>query len=314
LTCYSPLKAHYAPEKKANGKREILWNQEGNKLLEQVTLPCGQCLGCRLDRSRMWAVRCVKEADLHEENCFITLTYDDKNLPEGRTLIKKDFQDFMKRLRKKISPRKVRYYMCGEYGSKFGRPHYHAILFGYNFPDLVPVERSNPYQSEQLYSSSILERTWQKGFVSVGAVTLESAAYVARYIMKKITGEMEDEHYWYFDRDTGEIYDRTPEYQACSRRPGIAHDWFLQFGSELYPDDFITHKGKDKKISKIKVPRYFDKMFELISPGEYEEVKQKRKEKAEKYKDENTPERLSVRQKVKWAQIKNLKRNTFQRT
>lgn len=313
MTCYEPLTAWEEEGKTPRGKR-VLNFSETSKSLKPIKIACGQCLGCRLDYSRAWAVRCVKEAELHDENCFITLTYDDENLPEGPTLIKRDFQLFMKKLRKEISPQRVRFYMCGEYGEKYGRPHYHAVLFGYDFPDKEPIGRSNQYGKnlDQLYSSAMLQNIWKKGFVSVGAVTFESAAYVARYVMKKVTGEKADQHYKKIGTDNQTIIDAIPEYTTCSRRPGIAADWFEQYGkNECYPSDTITYR-KGQKIVEVKIPKYFDTLFELYSPTEMEEVKNKRVEKAKKYSKDTTPERLNVRQKVKAAQIRDLKRNKLE--
>ena len=151
-------------------------------------VPCGQCIGCRLERSRQWAIRCVHEASLHTDNCFITLTYSPDCLPSDGSLNHDDFQKFFKRLRKHIAPKKIRYYMCGEYGedlqqpSKLGRPHFHACLFGLDFDDKqLYIVRDDV----KLYTSATLEKIWGKGFVTIGDVTFESAAYVARYIAKK---------------------------------------------------------------------------------------------------------------------------------
>lgn len=306
MTCYHPIEGKYAPWRNSSGKRPIIFNQTGNKLLETVKVPCGQCIGCRLDKSRAWAIRVVKEASLHEDNCFITLTYNDENLPENGSLVKEHFTKFMKRLRKKLSPRKIRYYMCGEYGTKYGRPHYHAVIFNYDFPDKEEIERHNQYRQDlpKLYTSTILSETWGKGYVSIGEVTLDSAAYIARYCTKKITGEAEHENYFNFDIETGEIKERLQEYQTMSRRPGIAADWFDKYGKEeIQVGDYITEKGK-----KIKVPRYFQDRLEQQDPEAYEVYREKRIEIGKKYSDDNTPERLSQRQKCLWAKIRNLKR------
>ena len=135
MTCYHPLTAYWAISK--NGDRSITFDI--NKSCGSgavIKLPCGQCVGCRLERSRQWAVRCMHEASLYKRNCFITLTYSNEYLPPNMSLVKSDFQKFMKRLRKRCGS-SVRYYYCGEYGENFGRPHYHAILFGFDFKDKV---------------------------------------------------------------------------------------------------------------------------------------------------------------------------------
>ena len=150
---------------------------------------------------------------MHEENSFVTLTYSDEHLPDGGRLVLDDFQRFFKRLRKRVGV-PVRYYHCGEYGETFGRPHYHACIFGYGFPDRVLWSYSN---GQPLYSSKELSDLWPYGHALIGEVTFDSAAYVARYIMKKVNGDRADEHYRRVDLDTGEIYQLPPEYTTMSR-------------------------------------------------------------------------------------------------
>lgn len=197
MPCFKPLDAfiskHYHPD---TGKRSILFGVPGNVMaFDSVKLPCGQCVGCRLERSRQWALRCMHESKLHDRNCFITLTYDEAHLPPDRGLHYRDFQLFMKRLRKRFGDN-IRFYMCGEYGEKVGRPHFHACLFGHDFDD-KKLWSTTPAKSK-LYRSESLEELWPNGFSSVGDVTFESAAYVARYITKKITGEAAESHYKFF--------------------------------------------------------------------------------------------------------------------
>jgi hypothetical protein len=160
-------------------------------------LPCSRCEGCLLDRSRMWALRCMHEASLHEKNCFITLTYNNEHLPKDGSLKKEHFQKFMKRLRFRLGKsvgEAVRYFHCGEYGAKLGRPHYHALLFGYDFPD-KRVHSVNPVTGLSLYVSDMLQELWPFGYSSVGTVTMASAGYVARYSLKKRFGDEAKDHY-----------------------------------------------------------------------------------------------------------------------
>lgn len=162
----------------------IFYPPSPNKLNHpELRLPCGQCVGCRLERSRQWALRCVHEASLHDSNLFVTLTYDDEHLPEFNSLYYPDFQKFMKRLRKKFSRENIRFYMCGEYGETTLRPHYHVILFNFDLPDRRLYRRS--HSGDHLFTSEILTKIWGKGFCPFGNVTFQSAAYTARYIMKK---------------------------------------------------------------------------------------------------------------------------------
>ena len=136
MPCYSPLTA-YKGKSTDSGKMCLSFKRSEGLFgsFSAINLPCGQCIGCRLERSRQWAVRCMHEASLHDENSFLTLTYSDENLPPGGSLHLPDFQNFMKRLRKSIAPKRVRFYHCGEYGDILSRPHYHALLFGYDFDD-----------------------------------------------------------------------------------------------------------------------------------------------------------------------------------
>ena len=314
MPCVSPLTGWRSRQLEPNGKRRIVFNKDYGFADMEVKVPCGQCWACRLEQSRQWAVRCVHEAQLHQENSFITLTYRPEDLPENGRLVKRDFQNFMKKLRKEIAPVKIRFFHCGEYGSvrdsngavvsgQLGRPHYHAILFGYQFPDLIEYREKN---GVKLYLSPMLERIWGKGFVTVGEVTFESAAYVARYVMKKRTGDQAEEHYLK-PGDNGEVGPNgemcviQSEYTTMSRKPGIAHDWFMEFKDDL-KKDFITLNGK-----KFKPPKYYDGLFEIHDPEFIEMTKAKRQSIAKMDKD-NTPDRQEQKEKVKLTQIGMLKR------
>lgn len=280
MTCYHPLTL--TPP----GKRKC-------------RVACGRCIGCRVDRSRQWAARCVHEASLHEDNCFITLTYSDEFLPENGGLQKKDFQDFFKRLRRSIEPKKVSFIHAGEYGDDLGRPHYHALIFGHDFTDKVKIRGGdNP-----LYSSEILTKLWGKGICSIGALTFQSAAYVARYCIKKVMGDQAVGYYQKINPTTGEIHDISPEYLTCSTRPAIGKRWFEKFKTDVYPCDFMVVAGK-----KIKLPRYYDKLHKRSAAPALAEVKQTRFKQGLKGYKNSTPARLAVREEVKRAQLKTLKR------
>lgn len=190
---------------------------------------CGQCRGCRLEKSRQWAVRCLHEASLHEDNCYLTLTLDDAHLT-SMSLDYSLFQGFMRRLRKEVG--KVRFYMAGEYGESNLRPHFHALLFGYDFPDKVHLRQSPA--GFKLYRSPLLESLWPFGFSSVGACSFESAAYVARYVMKKVNGELAEEHYG----------GRVPEFSRMSLKPGIGAGWIDKFAGDVIPDGKVVVNGK----------------------------------------------------------------------
>lgn len=292
MVCYHPLTAY----RTAGG--EIIFNAQKPCIVEKLSLPCGQCVGCRLERSRQWAIRCVHEATLHKENSFITLTYNDENLPERSQLVLKHWQNFAKRLRKSSGP--FRFYHCGEYGETTGRPHYHACLFGLDFPDKQLWKMNN---GVPLYVSEKLNKVWGMGYCVIGDVTFESAAYVARYIMKKVNGKNAEDHYSRIDSDTGEIYKLKPEYTTMSRRPGIAAGWFKKWKDDVYPHDRVVIRGKE-----MRPPKFYDRIYEITNPIEFEEIKYKRHEAAQKHVDNNTPERLEVRKAVQEARLNNLVR------
>lgn len=305
MPCYKPLTAWYSTEVNPSGKKAIVFNpRRAEQPDDPLELPCGQCIGCRLERSRQWAIRCVHEAQLHDDNCFVTLTFDPESLAAREnpwSLRKKDFQDFMKRLRKHFAGKKVRFFHCGEYGERYGRPHYHAILFGLDFDD---KELINVINGHRLYRSPTLEKLWPHGFSSIGSVTFESAAYVARYVMKKVTGDEADDHYGYVDKSTGEWITIEPEYTTMSRRPGIASGWFDQFHGDVYPSDFITVRGR-----KMKAPKYYDRLLEQTRPYEMEDIKAARVEAAKQHGENNTRERLAVRERVQELKLQQLPRN-----
>jgi hypothetical protein len=296
MPCYSPLKGFRNLE---NGG--IVFKRS-NIAGEAMEVACGQCLGCRLDRSRMWAMRIVHEAQLYEQNSFITLTYDDEHLPYGGTLVKKHFQDFMKRLRKHIYPRKVRYYHCGEYGDQLKRPHYHACLFNVDFSEdkVLFSERDG----NLLYTSETLQVLWPYGFSTVGDLTFESAAYCARYVLKKVTGKNHDDHYLRCDED-GVAFWLEPEYTTMSRRPGIGKDWYDKYKSDVFPSDEVPVPGSG--VFK-KVPRYYEALLESEDPDAYEQIKEERKAFRLEHAGEYSPDRLMAKYKVQLAKKKMLPR------
>lgn len=303
MTCYKPMTAWRSIILNSKYKSEIAFNPPRHKIgdYREINLPCGQCIGCRLERSRQWAIRCVHEASLHDDNCFITLTYDDNHLPKNRSINKRDMQLFWKKLRKEIHPKKLRYYMCAEYGDTTGRPHYHACVFGYDFPDKTLWKIQN---EQRLYTSEKLNQIWGMGYVVIGNVTFESAAYVARYIMKKITGKQAEEHYTRID-DNGEVHNLMPEYTAMSRRPGIARNWFEQFKNDVYVNgnDNVVLRGRE-----MKPPKYYDGLYEITNPLQMEDIKHNRAENAKKHLDETTKERLAVKEVVKILALRKLVR------
>lgn len=257
MPCYKPLIAY-----RLDGK--ITFNKPF-VAAKGFNLPCGRCVGCRLENSRQWAARLMHEQQMHEKSCFITLTFNPTSLEKRKnphSLDLTEFQKFMKRLRRKHG-KGISYFHCGEYGDKNQRPHYHAIIYGYDFPDRDPIKVNNGFQ---LYVSSELEQLWSDpvtkesyGFHRIGNVSFESAAYVARYCMKKWKGEGSQEHYQLIDED-GVVHERHPEYASMSTKPAIGKRWYEKFGwTDCHANDYITIPRKDGTRILARPPRAYDK-------------------------------------------------------
>lgn len=284
MPCTRPVYGWRSAVRNDKGKRPIVFKRDQALVDQPVTLPCGRCIGCRLEKSRQWAVRIMHEASMHDDNCFVTLTYNDDNLPADNSLHLPHFQKFMKRLRKKHG--KLRFFHCGEYGDNFDRPHYHACLFGFTPSDAVPWKTLN---GNRLYSSDLLSSTWGHGFVSLGALTFESAAYVARYVTKKLTGP-----------ESLKYGDRTPPYSTQSRRPGIGVPWLEQWYKDIYPRDYVVMRGH-----QMKVPRAYDRYFETVTDQSLDDFKRSRTRKAKDFIDpsDQTERRLHDRETVLKAKL-----------
>lgn len=222
----------------------------------------------------------MHESQMHGENCFATFTYRPKDLPADLSLVPEHFTLFMKRFRERLrkpsgeAEPTPRYYMCGEYGDVHSRPHYHALLFGYSPPDKRFYKCAS--DGSQLYTSEFLDSVWQKGQVIVGAVTFESAAYVARYIMKKELGANVSDAREILDVETGEITFRAHEYSRRSLKPGLGASWFAKYRSDVFPHDRVLSRGV-----KSKVPKYYDVLLERDSPLYLAELKALRRSKAD---------------------------------
>lgn len=335
MPCYHPLKAFVLGEK--DGKRLLKVTSyevdhleragEGfacmrsppigrpGDVTEFVEIPCGKCSGCRLQRSREWANRCMLELEYHKSSYFVTLTYDDAHVPihyysdpetgealPSMSLVKRDFQLFMKRLRKKFGEG-IRFFAAGEYGSQTFRPHYHAIIFGLELYDLVPYKRSA--QGFQYFNSASLQEVWPNGFAVVAPVTWETCAYTARYVMKKLTGP-EAEFY--------ENFNIVPEFSLMSRKPGIARQYYDDH-PDLYEHEFINI-STEKGGRKFRPPKYYDKLFDVDCPEEsakLKAVRQKMAAEAQKAKLQKTTlsylDQLAVEEWNQLARIKSLKRS-----
>lgn len=309
MPCYSPLTGWRKKSRNPSGKYGITFTKSEGFADKELTVPCGKCIGCRLEHSRQWAVRCMHEASQHEDNCFVTLTYNDEKIPKvfnTPTLLKSDVQKFIKRLRNEYGSG-IKYYLCGEYGEQNLRPHYHLCLFGIDFEDkeIFFVKNEN-----KIYTSEKLDSLWtdpddQKsyGFSTVGQLTFETAAYTARYCLKKWKGKDWQKHYEIINEETGEIKMQQPEFALMSRRPGVGKNWFDQFQEELTTNDSVIVRGKE-----MKPPRYYDKQIEKENLKKYEMLKLERKAAIEKSVLDNSLARLHVKGIVKQAQIKQLKK------
>lgn len=296
MACYSPLRGYVGPVREV-GKVNVVFRLSASLRGAELNLPCGKCVGCLMSRSRAWAVRCMHEASLYDSNCFITLTYDNVHLPKDGSLDVSDFQCFMKRLRKRYGDG-IRFFHCGEYGSKLGRPHFHALLFNHAFADRVPFKQTG--SGSTIYTSGELQELWKNGFSSVGDVTMESAAYVARYVVKKAESLAPGP----VDRQVS-VDRRRPEYVTMSRRPGLGRRWFDEFRDDVYPSDEVVLLGG----RKVRPPRYYDDIFARLNGDAFEKVKAARKERMCKDLRENDSFRLPVKEEVFRAGISTLKRD-----
>lgn len=292
MPCYHPLTVYRSKDLNPSGKRSLVWNPAASAAATGIPLKirCGQCIDCRLHKSREWAVRISHEASLYDHNSFVTLTYSDENLPSDGSLHLKHFQDFMKRLRKRFAPKKIRVFYAGEYGEKYGRPHYHACLFDCFFSDQQFWKEHN---GQKYFTSPVLEKLWPEGFSTIGDLTFASAAYVARYITKKITGPWAERYY----------EGRKPEFANMSRRPGIARDWFKKFKGDVFPDDHVVVEGK-----QLPVPKAYTQWAEF-SPEELAVLQHRRHVNALKHAYDSSHQRRLVREEVHEAKVTTLRRS-----
>lgn len=288
MPCFKPLLAWRSNSRNVYGKIPMVFSLEKGIPGTEIELPCGQCAGCRLDYARQWAIRCCHEAHLHHDNCFLTLTYRD--IPENGSLQPKHMQDFLKRLRKSIEPKKIRFFQCGEYGDSTSRPHHHMLLFNHRFDDMLIIRRGD----YPLFNSATLDQLWGHGFCSIGELNFDTACYCARYILKKITGEPAADHY------SG----RKPEYTTMSRRPGIGRGFYDLYPGDIYNFDRVV--VTDQFLCKP--PKFYDKLFEVDQPEKFQQIKEERRRKAIE-NTENTPERRKIKKELTSIRQKQISRN-----
>lgn len=265
MPCYTPITGWRSKDgKNQRGKIPIVFNEKMGEGLP-VKIPCGHCIGCKLDRARQWAVRCMHEASLYNFNYFITLTYDNENmdkkckLDDGvYTINKREFVLFVKRLRKEYG-NGIKFFQSAEYGGQTGRPHHHVCFFNLEIDDLKPWKRTS---GGTLYTSKSVQEIWGNGYCVIGNVTFESAAYCARYMLKKVSGSNAAEYY----------QGRESEYSTMSRRPGIGYTYAHKYSQEILASDSIILKGG----LKMKPPKAYDKYMDKLNPDRMEEIRAER--------------------------------------
>lgn len=290
MTCYFPLSGTRGPDGKL---------QMSNKGHETLTVACGQCIGCRMARAQSWAVRAVHEASQHVDNCFLTLTYDDTHLPPDGAVNVQHFQKFIRRLRKKTGKR-IRFFHCGEYGDMNMRPHYHALIFGHDFEDKILWSKNS---GNPLFRSGTLEKLWPLGMSTIGTLNYKTAAYTARYVMKKVNGPQQFDRYPIrIDQETGEIKPQ-PEYVTMSRRPGLGTSWLERYWQDVYPHDHVIIDGKE-----IPPPKFYDRWMERYHPEVISQVYAEREKYADEHAYDTTEERLRAREVCAEARLNQLKR------
>lgn len=303
MPCYTPLTIFKSGHPDSRGVHSFSFKENKDHYVQRE-IPCGQCIGCRLDKSRTWAARLMHENQMHEHSYFLTLTLTDENLKSTSTgaasLHPRQLELFWKRLRKYYPSANIRYYAVGEYGDSTGRPHYHAIVFGFELSDLlVYTQRSGI----KLYTSENLDRLWGLGRVWIGHVTFESCAYVARYVLKKLTGPMA------FLYALDDLY---PEFSRMSRgtRPkdgkpstgGIGSSWYEHFKRDLFPfDKCVIRNG-----TTISTPKYYTQKLKKQNPDEYHALQILRETRALSHADDNTTKRREAKLEVKLQQLKSL--------
>lgn len=314
MPCYTPLKGY--KDRHTGG---LTFNKSGTS--QTLEVACGQCLGCRLDHALMWSIRICHEASLYLDqygNSWITLTYRDPEdatdeqyraghyIPSDSSLRPSHVSKFIRRLRKQNPGHKIRYFYCGEYGDENQRPHYHLCIFNHSFDDQQLFKDDEGFYT---YTSPSLEELWPFGFSTVAALNYDTAAYTARYSLKKITGKQAEEHYLRCD-EHGEAYWLLPEYIRMStgrNKPcGLGAGFYEKFSDDIFPSDEtpVPRKGVIKKV-----PRYYQNILASQDPATLELIKDLRQQFHRAHKHDYTPERLKQKYHCAIQRQKNLKRN-----
>lgn len=306
---------------------------------EFIKIPCRKCAGCIESYSRDWAIRCMCEAEMYPDNWFITFTYDDVYLPRRPVVFKRtgevfdpdqvysdqgtldpdDMTKFLKRLRKKFSGTKIRYFYCGEYGSTTKRPHYHGLFF--NLPlkveDLEILKITS--NGDVLYTSKVIEDLWSDpethnsyGFITIAPVNYQTCCYTARYVQKKLVRSTDYDDYY---TENGQH----PEFLRMSRMPGLGTEYFKLHGSDIYANDEMIFKGSKERVYPIKPPHFFDGLYGIENEEDLARIKARRSALAKLNNDlKNSQttlseaERLKIEERTKLKVFSALKRDGFE--
>jgi len=282
VPCFFPRTGYRSSVVNPTGLRSTVWKASQSHFGETFPVPCGRCIYCRVKNSRETAIRVAHEAQLYEQNCFVTLTYAPEHLPEFGSLNYDHPVTFMKDLRARVAyqeqkwrleHRPIRSFGCAEYGEKKSRPHYHLILFNYDFPDKVFFKKHN---GNDYFTSWILKELWPYGHSIVTRFTYETGAYVSRYVTKKITGPKAEKHYRGVDPRSGVEGPILPERSVCrSLRPGLGAYWLEKYMGDVYPRDEVVMQGRT-----MRPPKYYDLKYSVENVEDYIRLKNLRKERS----------------------------------
>lgn len=254
---------------------------------------CGQCTPCRVNRRRLWVHRLLLESMKHGNSAFIGLSYDDRHLPADRSLNPRDLQLFLKRIRERVEPQRLRFFGIGEYGERTNRPHYHVILFGLQS---CLRGRTEHRVARCCPQCDLVSKAWRKGSVDLGEVNKDSASYITGYVQKKLT-----------KRDDARLGGRHPEFARMSNRPGIGAHAMLDVAAvlhgELVDDDVPTqlrHGGKLMPLGRY-LRRKLREAYGLSELGTPKEVLAKVTEEMLVLQEERVALELSKGKKVDQA-------------
>lgn len=277
-----------------------------------MPIPCGHCYGCRSDQRLQWTIRNTHEASLHQDTTFLTLTIDDEHLPWHGSLDRALLQNFLKRLRHECNrvhnptyrnsrpntisnaETRIRFFACGEYGTTTKRAHYHALLY-----NMWP--RDAQVYGADTYTSSTMSELWKEGSHQFSRVNPDRIAYVCGYTVKKMGTIRDRTAYGVVDPETGEYFERQPEFAVMSRRPGIGAGWFEKFNKDLRRG-YLHHEG-----SKVTVPRFYERKYQETYPEEVEERKLLRA----KLRDQHDPKEQTLRRLADKEAVKRSKDKTY---